>query len=137
MDSKGSAFGGGRGGKAPRLPLVTPPWWKAALTCRCPRCGEGRLFAGVLTVRDRCYVCGLDLRAHDSGDGPASLVIFVLGAIVVGLAFWVEFRFSPPLWVHAVLWPIVTVPLAIGLMRPLKAALVALQFRHRASEMEL
>jgi uncharacterized protein (DUF983 family) len=39
--------------------------------------------------------------------------------------------------VHAVLWPIVTVPLAIALMRPLKAALVALQFRHRASEMGL
>jgi uncharacterized protein (DUF983 family) len=90
-----------------------------------------------LAVRERCEACGLDLRAHDSGDGPASLVIFVLGAIVVGLAFWVEFRFSPPLWVHAVLWPIVTVPLAIALMRPLKAALVALQFRHRASEMGL
>jgi uncharacterized protein (DUF983 family) len=91
----------------------------------------------VLKVRERCDVCGLDLSAHDSGDGPASLVIFVLGAVVVGLAFWVEFRFSPPLWVHAVLWPIVTVPLAIALMRPLKAALVALQFRHRASEMGL
>jgi uncharacterized protein (DUF983 family) len=90
-----------------------------------------------LAVRDRCEVCGLDLRAHDSGDGPASLVVFVLGAIVVGLAFWVEFRFSPPLWVHVVLWPVVTVPLAIALMRPLKAALVALQFHHRASEMGL
>jgi uncharacterized protein (DUF983 family) len=98
---------------------------------------KGRLFAGLLKICDRCEVCGLDLRAHDSGDGPASLVIFVLGAVVVGLAFWVEFRFSPPLWVHALLWPIVTVPLAIALMRPLKAALVALQFRHRASEMGL
>jgi len=114
-----------------------PPWWIAALTCRCPRCGKGRLFSGLLAVRDRCEACGLDLCAHDSGDGPASLVLFVLGAIVVSLAFWVEFRFSPPLWVHAVLWPVVTVPLAIALMRPLKAALVALQFRHRASEMGL
>jgi uncharacterized protein (DUF983 family) len=56
---------------------------------------------------------------------------------VVGLAFWVEFRFSPPLWVHAILWPVVTVPLAVLLMRPAKAALVALQFRHRSSEMGL
>ncbi len=61
----------------------------------------------------------------------------VLGAIVVGLAFWVEFRFSPPLWVHAMLWPAVTLPLAILMMRPVKAALVALQFRHRAAEMGL
>jgi len=113
------------------------PWWQAALKCRCPRCGQGRLFTGLLSVRDRCDVCSLDLRAHDSGDGPASLVIFVLGAIVVALAFWVEFRFAPPFWVHLVVWPIVTIPLAIILMRPLKAALVALQFHHRATEMGL
>jgi uncharacterized protein (DUF983 family) len=64
-------------------------------------------------------------------------VILLLGAIVVGLAFWVEFRFSPPLWLHAVLWPAVTVPLAVLMMRPAKAALVALQFRHRSTEMGL
>jgi len=114
---------------------IPPPWWLAALRCRCPRCGEGKLFAGLLTVRERCPVCDLDLREHDTGDGPAALVIFPLGAVVVGLAFWVEFRFAPPLWVHAVLWPPVTLVLAIAMMRPLKAALVALQFRHRATEM--
>ncbi|MCW3473357.1 DUF983 domain-containing protein [Rhodovastum sp. RN2-1] len=114
---------------------ASPPWWQVALTCRCPRCGEGRLFRGVLTVNERCGVCGLDLREHDAGDGPAVLVIFLLATMVVAAAFWVEFRFSPPLWVHAVLWPVVTVPLALAMMRPLKAALVALQYRHRSSEM--
>ena len=116
---------------------VAPVWWQTALRCRCPRCGKGKLFAGLLTVRERCEVCGLDLREHDTGDGPASLVIFVLGAVVVGLAFWVEFRFSPPIWVHALLWPPITLVLAIALMRPLKAALVAQQFHHRSSEMGL
>ena len=110
---------------------------RAALTCRCPRCGKGRLFRNLIEVRDRCEVCDLDLGAHDAGDGATVGVILVLGAIVVALAFWVEFRFSPPLWVHAVLWPVVTVPLAILMMRPAKAALVALQFRHRAAEMGL
>jgi uncharacterized protein (DUF983 family) len=114
-----------------------PAWWRAALACRCPRCGEGRLYEGVLTIRPACNVCGLDLRANDTGDGPAALVILVLGTVVVGLAFWVEFRFEPPLWVHALLWPAVTLPLALLMIRPLKAALVALQFRHRASEMGL
>jgi uncharacterized protein (DUF983 family) len=113
-----------------------PPqlWWQTALKCRCPRCGQGKLFDGLLTVRERCAVCDLDLRKHDTGDGPASLVIFVLGAVVVGLALWVQFRFTPPLWVHALLWPPVTLALAIAMMRPLKAALVAQQFHHRASE---
>ena len=88
-------------------------------------------------MRARCDTCGLDLREHDAGDGAAVGVILVLGAIVVALAFWVEFRFSPPLWLHAVLWPVVTIPLAVALMRPAKAALVAQQYRHRASEMGL
>ncbi|MEJ0018068.1 MAG: DUF983 domain-containing protein [Acetobacteraceae bacterium] len=114
-----------------------PSLLRAVLIGRCPRCGQGKLFRGLLEIRERCDVCGLDLRAHDAGDGAAVGVILVLGAIVVGLAFWVEFRFAPPLWLHAVLWPVVTLPLAILLMRPAKAALVAVQFRHRSSEMGL
>jgi len=95
------------------------------------------LFKGLLDIRDRCDVCELDLREHDAGDGAAAGVTLVLGAIIVALAFWVEFRFSPPMWVHLVLWPVLTVPGAIVLTRIAKAALVAVQFRHRASEMGL
>lgn len=113
------------------------PFLQAALMCRCPRCGKGRLFRGLLTVRDRCPVCNLGLQGHDAGDGPAVAVIFLLGTIVMALAFWVEFRFSPPLWVHVILWPAVILPLALGMMRPLKAAVIGLQYRHRASEMRL
>jgi uncharacterized protein (DUF983 family) len=91
----------------------------------------------MLEIADRCPVCGLDLRQVDTGDGAAALVILVLGAFIVALAFWVEFRFSPPLWLHAVLWPVITVPLAIVMIRHAKAALVAMQFRHRATEMGL
>jgi uncharacterized protein (DUF983 family) len=116
---------------------TTPSVLEAALRCRCPRCGEGRLFRNILEVRARCERCGLDLAQSDSGDGAAALVILVLGAIIVGLAFWTEFRFAPPLWVHAILWPLITVPLAIAMIRPTKAALIAMQYRHRATEMGL
>jgi uncharacterized protein (DUF983 family) len=119
------------------VPQPAPSLLHAALACRCPRCGRGKLFRYLLDVRDRCEVCGLDLRAHDAGDGAVVGVILLLGAIVIGLVFWVEFRFSPPLWLHAVLWPVVTIPLAVLMMRPAKAALVALQYRHRATEMGL
>jgi uncharacterized protein (DUF983 family) len=95
------------------------------------------LFKGVLTLQPACPVCGLDLRQSDTGDAGAVGVIMVLGAIVLILAFWVEFRFEPPLWVQAIIWPVVTLPLAILLMRPVKAALVAAQFRHRPNEMGL
>ena len=116
--------------------MATPPSLLAAsLLCRCPRCGEGKLFTGVLTIRDRCVVCNLDLAAADTGDGAAAFIILILGAVLVALAFWVEFRFNPPLWVHAVLWPALAIPATIGMMRPLKAFLVAQQFRNRPDEM--
>lgn len=116
----------------------TPPTLlQAALRCRCPRCGKGPLFESLLTVRSTCVVCGLDLSKSDTGDGAAAFIILLLGSVMVGLAFWVEFRFNPPLWVHALLWPALTIPAAIGLMRPIKAALVYEQYTRRASEMGL
>ena len=102
----------------------------AALTCRCPRCGEGRIFRGLLTVRGACPACGLDLSAEDAGDGPAVFLIFFLGAVAVGIAAWMEIEFEPPIWVHlAVLTPLI-VGGAIGLLRPMKACMIALQYRH-------
>jgi uncharacterized protein (DUF983 family) len=114
-----------------------PSLAQVALSGRCPRCGRGKLFKGLLDIRDRCDACGLDLREHDAGDGAAAGVTLVLGAIIVALAFWVEFHFSPPMWVHLVLWPVLILAGSILLTRIAKAALVAMQFRHRASEMGL
>ena len=53
---------------APISPLTT------GLAGRCPRCGDGKLFSGFLTVAPRCDVCGLDYAFADSGDGPAVFV---------------------------------------------------------------
>jgi uncharacterized protein (DUF983 family) len=89
------------------------------------------LFAGLLNVRQACEICGLDLTAQDAGDGPAVFVILFLGAIIVGLAALVEINLSPPIWVHLLLWPPVIVVGAVAMLRPLKAGLIALQYRHR------
>ncbi len=125
----------------PNKPGATPderaPFLLVALRFRCPRCGIGPLFKNLLEVRPACSACGLDFRQVDTGDGATVGVILVLGAFVVAMAFWVEFRFEPPLWVHALLWPVVTIPLAVLLMRPAKAALIAQQYRHRSAEMGL
>jgi uncharacterized protein (DUF983 family) len=88
------------------------------------------LFAGLLSVRGACENCGLDLSAQDAGDGPAVFVIFFLGLIVVSLAALVEIRYSPPIWVHLVLWTPLILGGAIVMLRPLKAGLIALQYRH-------
>jgi uncharacterized protein (DUF983 family) len=111
------------------FPVVSP--LRAAFACRCPRCGEGRLFVGLLSVRKTCEACGLDLSAQDAGDGPAVFVILFLGLIVVGLAALVEINFAPPIWVHLVLWTPLILVGAVAMLRPIKAGLIALQYRHR------
>jgi len=82
-------------------------------------------------VRPACTVCGLDLSAQDAGDGPAVFAILFLGLIVVGLAALVEINFSPPIWVHLLLWAPLILIGAVAMLRPLKAGLIALQYRHR------
>jgi uncharacterized protein (DUF983 family) len=105
----------------------------AAFFCRCPRCGKGKLYDGLLSVAARCAVCELELRTLDAGDGPAAFVVLILGAVSVGLAIVIEAKFAPPPWVHLVLWPPLVIGGGIALMRPLKAGMIALQYRHRGS----
>ena len=106
----------------------------AGLACRCPRCGKGAIYAGRfdLAIAGRCPACGLDLRFVDPGDGPAVFAIMILGFLILGAALLVEFRLHPPAWVHAVLWVPITLIVALGLLRPLKAVLIALQYHHKA-----
>lgn len=106
---------------------------KSALLGRYPRCGGGHVFAGLLDIRPACSECGLDFTAHDAGDGPAVAGIFLIGAIAVGLALWVDRRFEPDLWVHALIWPVLVLPLSLLVMRFAKAMLLGLQWRHRST----
>lgn len=88
----------------------------------------------MLKVKDRCDVCGLDLSAEDSADGPAFFVMSFVGAVVIGMALIVEVTFHPPYWLHLVIWTPVIIGLSILLLHPVKALMIALQYRHKAGE---
>lgn len=107
---------------------------KAGLAGRCPRCGEGRLFKGFLTVAERCGNCRLDYSFADAGDGPAVFVIFIAGFLVVGLALWMEVSLNPPLWLHFLLWIPLTLIVSLVSLRLMKGLLIVLQFRNKAAE---
>jgi uncharacterized protein (DUF983 family) len=108
--------------------------FRTGLTCRCPRCGEGRLYAGFLKVAPRCEVCDLDLEFADSGDGPAVFVIFAVAPIVIVLAFITEALFHPAPWMHLVLWIPTILVLTLLFLRPFKATMIALQYQRQAGE---
>ncbi len=119
---------------AARKKYSSPSLLKAGLMARCPRCGEGALFSSFLTIAPRCERCKLKFGFADSGDGPAVFIILFAGLIIMIAVVVVEIMYQPPYWVHAALWLPFTIILCLGMLRPFKAALVALQYRHKAQE---
>ncbi|MPZ39869.1 MAG: DUF983 domain-containing protein [Rhizobiales bacterium] len=107
---------------------------RRGLAGRCPRCGQGALFAGFLKMAPRCDKCGLDFSFADSADGPAFFVMSFAGFVVVCAALIVEVAFQPPYWLHALLWIPLILALTLLPLRPVKGLLVALQFHHKAAE---
>jgi uncharacterized protein (DUF983 family) len=100
----------------------------------CPRCGQGKLFDGVLAVKPRCAACGLDYSFADSGDGPAVFVILIVGFIIIGSVLWLEANYSPPIWLHILLFAPLTIALSLVALRWCKGILIAMQYRHNARE---
>tara|TARA_R110002124_G_scaffold44422_5_gene135479 strand:- start:4682 stop:5035 length:354 start_codon:yes stop_codon:yes gene_type:complete len=114
--------------------LTQPSPITAGLLCRCPRCGEGKLFRGYLKIAPSCTVCGLDLSFADSGDGPAIFVIFLVAPIIIIMALVVGALFTLPPYVHLMLWIPATIILSLALLPPFKGVLVALQYHNDAHE---
>ena len=104
---------------------------------RCPRCGEGALFAGLLTVKKQCSACHLNYDFNDSGDGPTVFIIMGLGFVILGLAVYVELNCGPPPWIHVLLWPPLILILGLPALRMLKGVLIALTWHHDAASGQL
>ena len=98
---------------------------------KCPNCGRGRMFSGFLKVVDRCEVCGEELFHQRADDFPAYLVIVLVGHIVVPLMLIVETEYAPPMWFGLAVWAPLTLGLALAFIRPIKGAVVAIQWYGR------
>lgn len=106
---------------------------KLGLSCKCPQCGTGNLYKSRfdLTLKKSCESCGLDLAKNDSADGPAVLLIFVLGFLIVPLALIIDHMYTWPVWLHGLIWGALTLFLILATLKPIKAYIIALQFKHR------
>ena len=106
----------------------------AALFGLCPQCGGRSLFDGLAKFAPSCRVCGLDYCTFNVGDGPAAFVTLIMGALITGLALWLEIAWHPPFWLHIILWVPITAGAVIWGLRAGKAALLALEFHRQAGE---
>ncbi|WP_090676763.1 DUF983 domain-containing protein [Aureimonas jatrophae] len=114
--------------------IAIRPLWRSigrGLLMRCPKCGEGKLFAGFLRSVDSCAVCGEVMQHHRADDLPPYLTVFIVGHLVVALFMGVEEVTSLPLWAHLAIWVPATLLLSLALLRPLKGGTIGLQWALR------
>jgi uncharacterized protein (DUF983 family) len=104
---------------------------RAGLLCRCPRCARGPLFSGFLKVVDRCEACGFDFTRLNTGDGAAIFIMQIAGGMVVFGALFAMIAWDPPIWLLLTVTLPLVAGLSLGLMRPGKGVMIALQMRNR------
>ncbi len=119
----------------PTYPRLEP--YQVGIRGRCPRCGEGKMFDGFLTLKPRCEECGLDYSYADPADGPAFFAITFACLPSALFAVWLELAFQAPYWVHAVTTLPIMIATLLPPLRPLKGWLVASQYHHKAAEARL
>ena len=96
--------------------------------CKCPACGKGALFGRFLKIVPACAACGEEMHHHRADDFPAYIVILIVGHIIVPSQLLTEQLLEPPLWVHLAVWLPLTLVMTLGLLQPVKGAIVALQW---------
>jgi uncharacterized protein (DUF983 family) len=102
-----------------------------ALTGHCPACGAAPLFAKFLKPVDHCQACGQDWSHQQADDFPAYIVILLLGHVLVPMVISINLAFSPPLVAQMLVWPLLTVILALLMLQPVKGAVIAWQWARR------
>jgi uncharacterized protein (DUF983 family) len=107
---------------------------RAGLLCRCPNCDQAPLYAGFLKVVDRCEACGFDYSRLNTGDGAAIFIMQIAGGVVVFGALFAMIAWNPPIWLLLLIALPLVAGLSIGLMRPGKGVMIALQMRNKAGQ---
>lgn len=110
----------------PRRPVI-PAMLRGARNA-CMNCGRGKLFDGFLTTRHSCTECGQEFHHHRADDAPPYFTITIVGHIIIPALLIVEVMWRPAIWLHMSIWLPLTLLLCLALMRPIKGALVGLQW---------
>lgn len=107
----------------PVPPLATA--LSRGIACRCPACGETPLFLGFLRVTPECPNCHAPLGLARADDAPPYFTILIVGHIVIPLLVIMQKYADPPTWELSAIFLPLTLVLTLGLLRPVKGAVVA------------
>ena len=104
--------------------------WRGAL-CRCPHCGQGKMFRAYLKVAEECNVCGEELNHHRADDFPPYIAITIVGHIIVFLMLHMDmaYRVEPITYVWTMVPLAIVLPLAM--LPSIKGSIVGLQWANR------
>ena len=99
--------------------------------CRCPKCGEGKLFDKWLKVTPQCSHCGEELFHERAQDFPPYITISIVGHIVVTLVLLVEANIELSMTTHLLIWIPLALVLSLAIMQPVKGGVVGMQWALR------
>lgn len=104
--------------------------WRGTL-CRCPHCGQGKMFRAYLKVADQCDVCGEELSHHRADDFPPYIAIMIVGHLLVGIMMHMDmvWHVNPMTYLLSMIPLAVILPLAM--LPSIKGAIVGLQWATR------
>ena len=104
--------------------------WRGAM-CRCPHCGQGKMFRAYLKTADQCDVCGEELSHHRADDFPPYIAITIVGHIIIFLMLHLDMTYH----VQPITYVVTMIPLAIvlplAMLPSIKGAIVGLQWANR------
>jgi uncharacterized protein (DUF983 family) len=104
--------------------------WRGTL-CRCPHCGQGKMFRAYLKVADQCNVCGEELNHHRADDFPPYIAITIVGHIIIFLMLHMDmsYKVEPLTYVWTMIPLAIVLPLAM--LPSIKGSIVGLQWANR------
>mgnify|MGYP003130734684 FL=1 len=109
---------------------VPQAMWRGSL-CRCPHCGQGKMFRAYLKTAEQCDVCGEELSHHRADDFPPYIAITIVGHIIIFLMLHLDMTYH----VQPITYVVTMLPLAIvlplAMLPSIKGAIVGLQWANR------
>ncbi len=110
-----------------------PRWQsvKRGFSCRCPHCGEGKLFRAWLKPVEACPVCGEDLSHQRADDFPPYITMVLSGHILVPLMLAGQMLTDFSVVTYLAIYLPITVASVFGLIQPVKGGVIGLQWALR------